>query len=120
MAENTFTMTSDDTLITQQYAATFRRSEHFDPEKVLVAAILDDAIQEYRKYSGAQDPKGKKRFREVEEWIMHGNNGWIFSFNNVCDFLGLDPDYIRHGLRISKDKTEQERRVQGDRSKRAA
>ena len=119
MPENTFTMMSDDILMTQQYADTFRRGEHFDPEKVLVAAILDDAIQEYRKYSGAHDPKGKKRFREAEEWIMHDGNGWIFSFYNVCDFLGLDPDYVRHGLRISKG-TEQEKRVEGNGSKRAA
>jgi hypothetical protein len=120
MAENTFTMTSDDTLMTQQYADTFRRSEHLDPEKALVAAILDDAIHEYRKYSGAHDPNGKKRFREAEKWIMHGGNGWIFSFDNVCDLLGLDPDYVRRGLRISKGKAEQEKRVHGDGSKRAA
>ena len=106
MAEDTFTMIGDDSLMTQQYADTFRRSEHLDPEKVLVAAILNDAIQEYRKYGGVQDPNGKKRFREAEEWIMHDGNGWIFSFDNVCDFLGLDPDYVRHGLRISKGKAE--------------
>ena len=40
MAENTLTMMSDDSLMTQQYADTFRRSEHLDPEKALVAAIL--------------------------------------------------------------------------------
>lgn len=87
MAENNFTMAIDDTLMTQQYADTFRRSEHLDPERALVAAILDDAIHEYRKYSAAHDAFGKSRFREVEEWIMHGGNGWIFSFDNVCASL---------------------------------
>ena len=120
MVENTFTIMSDDSLMTQQYEDTFRRSEHLDPEKALAAAILDDAIQEYRKYSGAQDPNGKKRFHEAEEWIMRGDNGWIFSFDNVCDFLGLDSDYVRHGLRISKGEAEQENGVHGNGSKRAA
>ena len=51
---------------------------------------------------------------------MHDGSGWIFSFYNVCDSLGLDPDYVRHGLRISKGKAEQEKRIQGNGSKRAA
>jgi len=120
MAEDTFTMIGDDSLMTQQYADTFRRSEHLDPEKALVAAILNDAIQEYRKYSGGQDRNGKKRFREAEEWIMHDGNDWIFSFDNVCHFLGLDPDYVRRGLRIRKGKAEQEKGVQEEGSKWAA
>jgi len=40
-----------------------------------------------------------ERFREVEEWITHEGNEWIFSFDNVCEFLGLDPEYLRRGLR---------------------
>ena len=31
---------------------------------------------------------------------MEGSNDdWIFSFNNICEILGLDPDYIRRRLR---------------------
>jgi hypothetical protein len=103
MAENNFTITtgdsSGDTSMVQQYLDTFRRSEHLEPEKSLLAAILEDAIQEYRKYSRSHDANGKKRFREAEEWIMRGGNDWIFSFDNVCDLLALDPEYVRRGLR---------------------
>jgi hypothetical protein len=49
MAENNLTITTGDTSMVQQYLDTFRRSEHFEPEKSLVAAILEDAVQEYRK-----------------------------------------------------------------------
>ena len=100
MAENNFTITTGDTsMVVQQYLDTFRRSEHLEPEKSLLTAILEDAVQEYRKYSRAHDADGKKRFREAEEWIMRGGNDWIFSFDNVCDLLGLDPEYVRRGLR---------------------
>ena len=98
MAENAFTITTDDTLVGQQYLDTFRRSEHLEPEKSLLAAILEDAVQEYRKYSRAHDVNGKSRFREAEKWIMRGRNDWIFSFENVCELLGLDPEYVRRGV----------------------
>jgi hypothetical protein len=61
-------------------------------------AILEDAIHNYRKYSFARDRVGKEHFHEAEHWIMHSKDHWIFSFENVCDLLGLDPEYLRRGL----------------------
>jgi hypothetical protein len=127
MAKNIFTITTDDTSTTgdtamvEQYLDTFRRSEHLESEKSLLAAILEDAVQEYRKYSRAHDPNGKKRFREAEEWIMCGDNDWIFSFDNVCDLLGLDPDYVRRGLcETLGTLAEEEKRLHRDRMRRRA
>ena len=105
MAENAFTITTDDTLIGEQYLDSLRRSEHLEPEKSLLAAILEDAVQEYLKYSRARDPKGESRFREVEEWIRRRDNEWIFSFENVCEFLDLDPEYVRGRLREAHGKS---------------
>ena len=96
-AENLYA-TRDET-VTQQFIDTLRRSEHLEPEKALAAAILEDAIHEYRKYRRAQHATGKARFREAEHWLLHPGNGWIFSFENVCGLLGLDPEYIRRELR---------------------
>ena len=121
MAENIFTIMNGDTSTTQQFLDTFRRSEHFEPEKSLLAAILEDAVQEYRKYSPAHDADGKKRFREAEEWIMRGGNDWIFSFDNVCELLGLDPEYVRRGLRETLGTpAEEEKLVHRDRMRRRA
>ena len=108
MAENIFTFTTGDTLMGQQYVDTFRRSEHLEPEKALLAAILEDAVHEYRKYSRAHDANGKSRFREAEKWIMRGGNDWIFSFENVCDLLGLDLEYVRRGLRETQGRSGEE------------
>jgi hypothetical protein len=108
MADNIFTITTGDTLMGQQYVDTFRRSEHLEPEKSLLAAILEDAVHEYRKYSRTHDLNGKSRFREAEKWIMRGRNDRIFSFDNVCDLLGLDPEYVRRGVRESQGKPAEE------------
>ncbi|HVO91955.1 MAG TPA: hypothetical protein VMT22_03895 [Terriglobales bacterium] len=104
MAENIFTIMTDDVSVAQQYRDTFRRSEHLEPEKALLAAMLEDAVHDYRKYAQARDRDGRERFREAEDWLMENANDWIFSFRHVCEYLGLDPDYVQRGLREAKGK----------------
>ena len=118
MAENAFaTMTDGDILVQSQYLDTFRRSEHLEPEKSLLAAILEDAVQEYPNYSGAHDSTGKSRFNEVEEWFNRGDKKWLFSFENICELLGLDPEYIRRRV---GETPEEDKPVRHHRHKRAA
>ena len=116
MAETNFVFTGNDTTLRDQYFATFRRSEHLEPEKALLMAILEDAIHCYRKYRAARDRAGRERFREAEQWIMEEGDDRLFSFNNVCELLGLDPQYIRRGVRelsASPAETERPRRRAG-------
>ena len=102
MDEKILVMTGNDVGAQQRYFDTFRRSEYLEPEKELLLAVLEDAIYCYRKYASAQSRAGREQFREAEDWLMGGGDGWIFAFANVCDLLGLDPDYVRRGLRESK------------------
>ena len=108
MAESFQRATGGDTTVTEKYLDTFRRSEHLQPEKDLLLAILQDAVDTYLKYRGASDPDGKKQFLEAEEWIMGGGDDWVFSFQHICDCLGLNPDYVRRGVRESKAQTASE------------
>jgi len=94
----------------QQYFDIFRRSEHLEPERALLLAILEDAIHSYRKFAGARSRAGREQFREAEEWLMGGGDGWVFAFDHVCDCLGLDPEYVRHGLRQSTPRPVAENR----------
>lgn len=87
-----------DSTLSQQYLNTFRRSEHLEPEKALLRAILEDAVHCYRKYRAAENRAGRECFHEVETWIMGSGNDWIFSFDNVCELLGLDPIYVRQSI----------------------
>jgi hypothetical protein len=108
MKENILMMLGADASVQQQYLDTVRRSEHLEPEKALLVALLEDAIHTYRKYRATRGRVGKKRFREAKEWIMGGGNDWIFSFNNVCELLGLNPDYVRRGVIESANETAKE------------
>jgi hypothetical protein len=110
MAEKSFVFTGNDTTLRDQYFATFRRGEHLEPEKALLMAILEDAIHCYRKYRAARDRAGRERFREAEQWIMEEGDDRLFSFNNVCELLGLAPQFIRRGVReLSASPAEPER-----------
>ena len=98
MSESQFYREGGDRAVVEQYFATFRRTEYLEPEKVLLLAVLQDAIDCYRKFSAARDRAGRDRFREAQSWISGADNRWVFGFANICDLLGLDPQYIRRGL----------------------
>ena len=74
-------------------------------EEKLMLAILEDGIACYQKYADARDRRGKILFREAEQWILEEKSDWIFSFENVCEVLGLAPKYVRQGLLRWKERT---------------
>jgi hypothetical protein len=39
----------------------------------------------------------KKWFLEAEEWFNEKKSEWIFCFENICEALRLDPQYLRKG-----------------------
>src|SRR5262247_1785232 len=38
----------------------------------------------------------------LPEQFLDTNSDWLFSFANVCETLGFNPDYLRQGLAIWK------------------
>lgn len=87
-----------DTLLPAEYFETFRRKTHLEPEKKLMLAVLDDAIACFQKHVSAREGPGKKIFGEAEEWFLKENSEWPFSFENICEVLGINPSYLRQGL----------------------
>jgi hypothetical protein len=75
------------------------RRRTLDGEKRLCLAVLTDALVCFQRYLSATDPRERRQYQEAEAWIMAQDRRWPFSFENVCDALGLDPAYLRTGLR---------------------
>jgi hypothetical protein len=67
-------------------------------EEALMLAVLRNAVEFFQMYALAKDKKGKELFREAQEWILERNSDWFFSFENICESLALDPNYVRQGL----------------------
>ena len=93
-----------DPLTPYDYLRTSRRSVHLDPEKHLMHAILEEAIKTYRLHVSTKSKREHKLFLEAELWIMDRNDDWLFSFENLCEVLGLDPDFVRSGLARWKEQ----------------
>jgi hypothetical protein len=67
-------------------------------ERRLVLAILEEAVRSYQHYAFATNRRGRRLFGETCEWFDSHDNSWIFSFENICYALDLDPEHIRQGL----------------------
>src|SRR4051794_19763966 len=87
-----------DPVLPAQYQNTFQRRFPLLPEKTLMLAVLEDAVDCLQKYASARNPKTRQLFQEAEEWILEQDSEWLFSFDQVCSTLGWNSEYIRHGL----------------------
>ena len=98
MEEKALAVFQPDVLIESQYQSTQTRQLPMDPERVLMLAVLRDAVGCYQDHVGAR--KGPKRslHLEAEEWILDRDRSHLFSFEVLCEALGYDPDYMRAGL----------------------
>lgn len=84
---------TDDGIIQQLSCKTFREGE-----ERLLYAMLESAIEDFQKYLTATDKKGRAIFQQAEEWFFETDSSSDFSFDNLCDYLKLDPSYLRKGL----------------------
>jgi hypothetical protein len=87
-----------DTLLPSQYFAALKRKGLHEPERRLAIAVLQDAVDCFQKHLRARDRKARQLFLDAEEWICSTDRSWPFSFENICDLLQINPEYLRCGL----------------------
>lgn len=92
-------MFQPDVLAPVQYMEKWRYRISHEPEKMLMYAVLEDAVTCFQRFAGAANAHGQTTFKEAEDWLMRERSNWLFSFEQICQSLNLDPDYIRNGLR---------------------
>ncbi|MCC6764249.1 MAG: hypothetical protein IT293_06270 [Deltaproteobacteria bacterium] len=81
-----------------QFFQTLRSKGQSDGERRLMLAVLEDAVNCFMKQIHATDPKARRLFEDAEGWIAAEDRTWFFSFDNVCEALGLNPEYLRAGI----------------------
>ena len=87
-----------DILIGAQYETTQCRRFHLEPERVLMLAVLQDAVLCFQDHVAATCQRKQMLHRDAAEWIFSTDRSYLFSFENICDALGYDADYMRQGL----------------------
>jgi hypothetical protein len=93
-----------DVFLPSQFYGTGSLSRKLEGEKRLMIAILKDAVECLDKYRGARSSSGRGHYLNALEWVEDKSTDWLFSFTNICDLLGFDPDYMREVLLKRENK----------------
>jgi hypothetical protein len=91
-------------LLPSQFFAVDAGGASLQPEKRLMLAVLEEAVTTLQRHAFAQTGPGRRIFADVQAWIVSDDEQWPFSFLNACHALGLEPDYLRSGLRRWRDR----------------
>jgi len=81
-----------------------------EPHRRLMAAVLKAVVDDYREYAGRRSggwdgpPAMPRLVEDVRAYVASADRGWPFSFENLCDALGIDPDFLRQTLRREDDE----------------
>jgi hypothetical protein len=87
-----------DILTVDQAADQRRPDESASPELRLMLAVIDEALLTYRRYAQGTGRVARRRFAEVERWIASSDGAWLYSFESICEALGLQASAVRRSL----------------------
>ena len=87
-----------DVLILEEFMVRRRKPLSPEPEKSLMLAVLQDAVMCFQDNLFTSRTRNRMLHRDAERWFLDRNSRDLFCFENVCDWLGLNADYLRSGL----------------------
>jgi len=93
-----------DVFLPSQFYGAGGLSRKLEGEKRLMIAVLKDAVECLEKYRGSRSSTGRSNYDNAIEWVMDNSTDWLFSFTNICDLLGFDPEYMRDVLLKREDR----------------
>jgi hypothetical protein len=82
------------------------RARVTDPHKRLMVAVLQTVLDDcrgsvYRRARNYTKPVGRRDATRASAYMTSRDRVWPFSFENLCDALGLDAGRLRTELKIS-------------------
>ncbi len=87
------------------------RDERAVGERRLLLAILEDAIRCFQTNLFARERRGRALFRDSEQWITSKDATHYFSFENICELLGIDAQSVRRSLHRWREEQLRRARV---------
>lgn len=73
------------------------------PQRRLMMAVLQTAIDDvrgtaHRRAAGLICPADPREVERAREWVASTDRSWPFSFENVCEAVGVDAPSLRRAL----------------------
>jgi hypothetical protein len=93
-----------DIFLPAQFYGSAGLSRKLEGEKRLMIAVLKDAVECLEKYRGSRNSVARSHYENAIAWVMDNGTDWLFSFTNICDLLGFDPQYLRDVLLKRENK----------------
>src|SRR5947207_3708578 len=78
-----------------------------EPQKRLMAAVLQTVVDDCRGGSVYRRAAGyamieARGVRQAVAYVASTDRAWPFSFENLCEALGVDPDGLREELKVTR------------------
>jgi len=80
-----------DAVMPVQFYPARRGAASVEPIMRLMGGILIDAVRCFQRNFEARHPNRRQEFREAQFWIFDDKGNGPFSFQCVCDSVGVDP-----------------------------
>ena len=65
----------------------------------LCFALLEQAVEEVKRYRGVDHVRGQRLYGEAWDWLMADDPTWMFSSTSCCEIVGVNPESLRRQLR---------------------
>src|SRR5437762_7302405 len=69
-----------------------------DPERDLMVAVLEDAIDCLGKSRFVKNGPRRRIFEQEKRWFLDEDTCWPYSFACICETLDLDSNAVRESL----------------------
>jgi len=74
-----------------------------EPQKRLMLAVLQTVVEDcwgsvYRRAAGYGTPTDQRAHEQARAYVASTDRAWPFSFENVCEAIGLDAGSLRRAL----------------------
>jgi hypothetical protein len=95
-------------ILPEQYLR--RAGQHrIEPQKRLMLAVLQTVVDDcrgssYRIAAGFRAPVDRRAYEQARAYVASRDRSWPFSFENLCEAVGLDADRLRAGLSLAEER----------------
>jgi hypothetical protein len=82
-----------------QYFEPFKQRKLLNGERRLLLAVLEDAVRSYLSNMSRTSIEQRREFAQVQRWFHSTDDAQgLFSFESICDLLGIDANIFRKRL----------------------
>jgi hypothetical protein len=81
------------------------RQRRMEPQKRLMVAVLETVLDDFRSAvsrcaAGLSSPADRRAYEQARAYVASTDRSWPFSFENICEAIGLDADGLREKLDV--------------------